>query len=298
MLLSMTGFGEARHQCDRIHLGVEVRTVNNRYLKVSVRGSDPYPMMEGELEKVVRKYVRRGTVTVHLRCDRGSSATDFVLNPVALRSYVDQIRSMTQLAGFPELASVLMPQIMSLPGIAPQSGSHSGRPPEDELAIVEATLERALKELQSMRHAEGRSMADELLVHRSTIHGQLAGIRSRVPAVVAGHRSRLRERVGNVLAEHQISLRAEDLIREVAIFADRSDVSEELIRLESHLEQFDAIVNRESDSPGRKLEFLVQEMGREANTIGSKAGDVTISMHVVEIKAALEKVRELVQNIE
>ena len=104
--------------------------------------------------------------------------------------------------------------------------------------------------------------------------------------------------MGNVLAEHQISLRAEDLIREVAIFADRSDVSEELIRLESHLEQFDAIVNRESDSPGRKLEFLVQEMGREANTIGSKAGDVTISMHVVEIKAALEKVRELVQNIE
>ncbi|WP_020469066.1 YicC/YloC family endoribonuclease [Zavarzinella formosa] len=298
MLLSMTGFGEARHQSDHLNLGVEVRTVNNRYLKVSVRGSDPYPMLETELEKVVRRFIRRGTVTIHLRCDRQSSGTDFVINPIALRSYVEQIRVITQAANCPDLAPMLIGQVLSLPGVAPQPGGHTGRPPDEEVAAVEATLEKALAELQTMRQAEGKSMAEELLNLRGAIHQQLAGIRTRIPGVVAGHRSRLRERVGTVLSEHQISLRAEDLIREVAIFADRSDVSEELTRLESHLDQFDTIVNRENDSPGRKLEFLVQEMGREANTIGSKAGDVAISLHVVEIKAGLEKVRELVQNIE
>lgn len=298
MLLSMTGFGEARHQCESLQLVIEVRTVNNRYLKVSVRGTDPYPMLEGELEKIVRRFVKRGTVTVHLRCDRKSSANDFSLNSVALKSYVEQIRSLSVSGGFLELLPSLSMQLLSLPGVVPQANSHAGRPPEDEIQVVEKTLEVALKELQAMRQVEGRSMADELFNHRATIHSQLAGIRTRVPSVVAGHRNRLRERVGHVLSEHQISLRSEDLIREVAIFADRSDVSEELTRLESHLEQFDNIVNRENDSPGRKLEFLVQEMGREANTIGSKAGDVGISMHVVEIKAALEKIRELVQNIE
>ncbi len=298
MLLSMTGFGEARHQGDQLNLAVEVRTVNNRYLKVSVRGTDPYPMLEPELEKVVRRFVRRGTVTIHLRCERQSSEAEFAINPVALRSYAEQIRRIASESGFADLTPILMGQLLSLPGIAPQAGALAGRPRDDEIAAVEATLEKALTNLQDMRRAEGQSMAEELLSLRGTIHAQLAGVRTRVPAVVAGHRNRLRERVATVLSEHQISLRAEDLIREVAIFADRSDVSEELVRLESHLEQFDNIIRRVDDSPGRKLEFLVQEMGREANTIGSKAGDVAISMHVVEIKAALEKVRELVQNIE
>ena len=141
-------------------------------------------------------------------------------------------------------------------------------------------------------------MADELLAHRQTIADHLGKIRDQVPAVVEGYRRRLRDRVGQALAEHNIAVRPEDLIREVAVFAERSDVAEEVMRLGSHLEQFETIVRTEDDGPGRKLEFLVQEMGRETNTIGSKAGDVGVSRHVVEIKAALEKVRELVQNVE
>lgn len=298
MLLSMTGFGEARYQSDALNIGIEVRTVNNRYLKVSVRGSDPYPMLEGDLEKIVRKFIRRGTVTIHLRAERKTAKADFVLNTDAFTSYAQQIREIAHQANLTEFTPVLMAQLLSLPGVAPQPGSLTGRPSDEEIAIVEQILEESLTGLQAMRQIEGKSMADELLNLRSTIHTQLVGIRQRVPAVVAAHRNRLRERVGTVLSEHQISLRAEDLIREVAIYADRSDVSEELVRLESHLEQLEAVIRKESDSPGRKLEFLVQEMGREANTIGSKAGDVNISFHVVEIKAALEKIRELVQNIE
>ncbi|HKA08657.1 MAG TPA: YicC/YloC family endoribonuclease [Gemmataceae bacterium] len=298
MLLSMTGFGEARFQGENLTLSVEVRTVNNRYLKVSVRGSDPYPMLEPELEKLVRKYVRRGTVTIHVRCDRQVRGTDFALNVVALRSYLEQVKAVSDQIGWQVPMSALLGQILALPGVAPEPGGITGRPPDEEFATVERTLEAALTRLQTMRQQEGRAMADDLLAHRQTIADQLGEIRRAVPLVVESYRQRLRDRVSQALAEHNVTLRPEDLIREVAIFAERSDVSEEVSRLGSHLEQFESIVRTEDDGPGRKLEFLVQEMGREANTIGSKAGDVAVSRHVVEIKSALEKVRELVQNVE
>jgi uncharacterized protein (TIGR00255 family) len=298
VLLSMTGFGEARHQGDDLTLSVEVRTVNNRYLKVSVRGSDPYPMLEPELEKVVRKYVRRGTVTIHVRVDRQGRGSDFALNPVALRSYVEQIRAVCDQVGWQVPVSAVLGQVLVLPGVAPEPGGVSGRPPDAEFAAVERTLDAALRKLHAMRQQEGRAMGEELLGHRPAVADQLGRIRDQVPAVVEAYRQRLRDRVGQALAEHNVSLRPEDLIREVAVFAERSDVAEEVMRLGRHLDQFEAIVRTEDDGPGRKLEFLVQEMGREANTIGSKAGDVGVSRHVVEIKAALEKVRELVQNVE
>ena len=294
----MTGFGEARHEGPGLALSVEVRTVNNRYLKVSVRGSEPYPMLEPDLEKLVRKFVRRGTVTIHVRCDRLGRSGDFVLNAVALRSYLEQVRAACDQVGWQVPLSAVLGQILALPGVAPEPGGVSGRPPDEEMSAVERTLETALGRLQAMRQQEGRAMADELLVHRETIAGHLGQIRDMVPAVVENYRQRLRDRVGQALAEHNVSVRPEDLIREVAVFAERSDVAEEVTRLASHLEQFEAVVRTEEDGPGRKLEFLVQEMGRETNTIGSKAGDVAISRHVVEIKATLEKVRELVQNVE
>jgi uncharacterized protein (TIGR00255 family) len=294
----MTGFGEARWEGVGLGLSVEVRTVNNRYLKVSVRGSEPYPMLEPELEKLVRKVIRRGTVTIHVRCDRQGRGTDFVLNAVALRSYLEQVRTVCDQVGWQVPVASLLGQVLALPGVAPEPGGVSGRPPDDELAAVERTLEIALGRLQAMRQQEGRAMADELLAHRQTIADHLGRIRAQVPAVVEAYRQRLRDRVGQALAEHNVTLRPEDLIREVAVFAERSDVAEEVTRLASHLEQFETIVRTEDDGPGRKLEFLVQEMGRETNTIGSKAGDVGVSRQVVEIKAALEKVRELVQNVE
>jgi uncharacterized protein (TIGR00255 family) len=294
----MTGFGEARHAADGLTLSVEVRTVNNRYLKVSVRGSDPYPMLEPELEKVVRKAVRRGTVTIHVRCDRRGRGGDFVLNAVALRSYLEQVRAVCDEVGCQAHLPALVAQVLSLPGVAAEPGGVSGRPPDDELAAVEKTLEAALARLQTMRQQEGRAMADELLCHRRSVADHLGQIRDLIPRAVEGYRQRLRERVGQALAEHNVAVRPEDLIREVAVFAERTDVAEEVMRLGSHLDQFEQVVRHETDGPGRKLEFLVQEMGRETNTIGSKAGDVAVSRHVVEIKAALEKVRELVQNVE
>jgi uncharacterized protein (TIGR00255 family) len=162
---------------------------------------------------------------------------------------------------------------------------------------MERVLGQALGRLQAMRQEEGRAMAQELLSLRDHIGGHLAAVRERAPRVAVLYRDRLLERVRGLLAEVDVQLDRSDLIKEVSIFAERSDIAEEVVRLASHLDQFQGIVN-EPESAGRKLEFLTQEMFREANTIGSKAGDVDISRHVVEIKGALEKIRELIQNVE
>ena len=297
MLLSMTGFGEARFQGESLTLAVEVRAVNNRYLKVTVRGSEPYPMLESELEKVIRKHVRRGTFLVHVRCERQQRPQDFRVNSIALSSYLEQIASICAELGLQNLTSALAGQVLALPGVAPEPG-FMGRPADTEWEAVEQTLEGALKRLNAMRRDEGRAMADELLAQRAALSVQLDRIREHLPSVTDNYRNRLRERMAQALAGHGVTVDANDLLREVALFCDRSDVAEEVTRLYSHLDQFEDIVRKENDGPGRKLEFLTQEMFREANTIGSKAGDVVISRHGVEIKSILEKIRELVQNVE
>lgn len=298
MLLSMTGFGEARHQSDALAVGVEVRAVNNRYLKVTVRGTEPYPMLEPELEKVVRRHVRRGTLLVHVRVERKAKAADLSLNTAALAAYLAQIQKACDAAGLPQAyQGSVFAGVLALPGVAPESG-FIGSPPEDEWPAVEKTLEAALKNLDAMRREEGRAMAAELLAQRQHIAGQLDAVRQQLPGVMADYRQRLIDRVRQALKDSAASVEPEHLVREVALFADRSDVSEEVTRLASHLDQFAEVVRKGDDGAGRKLEFVVQEMGRETNTLGSKAGDVSVSRHVVEVKAALEKIREMVQNVE
>jgi uncharacterized protein (TIGR00255 family) len=296
VLLSMTGYGEARYQSDHLNLAVELRALNNRYLKVSLRAPEPYHLLEPEFEKVVRRTVRRGTLQVHLFCQRQSAPQDFQINAVALRSYLSQLRPLCAELNLPDQGNSLLGQVLALPGVVPEPGS-LGAHLEEEWPLIERVLEEALTRLQAMRTEEGRAMAQELLQHRDQIADHLAKIRAHSPEVVAAYRDRLLDRVRSLLTELDVQLDRSDLIKEVAIFAERSDIAEEVARLASHLGQFQDIMN-ESESAGRKLEFLTQEMFREANTIGSKAGDVEISRHVVEIKSVLEKIRELVQNIE
>jgi uncharacterized protein (TIGR00255 family) len=293
----MTGFGEARTQTDTVAAAVEVRAVNNRHLKVTVRGSDPYPMLEPELEKVVRRHVRRGTLLIQVRVERPAQAADLTLNTAALGAYLRQIQDACAKAGTPEYAAPLLAGVLALPGVSPESARH-GSPPDEEWPVVEKTLEDALRKLDSMRRDEGRAMANELLLHHRHVKDQLEMIRQHLPAVMADYRQRILDRVKQAVADAGVAVEPQHLVREVALFADRTDVAEEVHRLTSHLDQFADVVRKGDEGAGRKLEFVVQEMGRETNTLGSKAGDVTISRHVVEIKATLEKVRELVQNVE
>jgi len=297
VLLSMTGYGEAHYQSERLSLSIELRALNNRYLKVSVRAPEPYNLLESEFEKVVRRTVRRGTIQVNLRCDRQHTLQDFQINAIALRSYLEQLRALEKELGREGVGSdSLLAQVLALPGVVPEPGNSTFRW-QEEWPLLEDVLEKSLTRLQAMRQEEGRAMTQEFLQYRDHIATQLAEIRLRMPGVVVAYRDRLHERVRNLLAELDIEIDRSELIKEVSIFAERSDIAEEVVRLASHLDQFQEIMN-EPESPGRKLEFLTQEMFREANTIGSKASDVEISRYVVEIKGTLEKIRELVQNVE
>jgi len=292
----MTGYGEARFQSDHLTLSIELRALNNRYLKISVRAPDPYHLLEAEFEKVIRRQVKRGTLQIQLRCERQSAPQDFRINPVALASYVHQVRELSPHLGLSDRGDVLLSQVLMLPGVVPEAGA-STHSLHDDWPLIEKVLLDALAQLQTMRQEEGRAMAGELLAHRDAIAAHLNIIRQRAAAVAAAFRDRLLERVRNLLKELDVKVDKNDLIREVSIFAERSDIAEEVVRLATHLEHFREILD-EDESPGRKLEFLVQEMSRETNTIGSKAGDVEISRQVVDIKGTLEKIRELVQNVE
>jgi uncharacterized protein (TIGR00255 family) len=296
VLCSMTGYGEASYQADDLHLQIELRSVNNRYLKISLRAAEPYNLLEAEFEKVIRRVIRRGTIQVHLRCQRQFSAQDFRINASSLQSYVHQVRELAGTLKLGDQWPMLLTQVLALPGVVPEPATASLNM-EEEWPIVSRVLEQALERLQAMRQEEGRAMAQEMLQMRDHIALELEQIRAQIPRVAVLYRDRLYDRVRGLLSELDVQIDRSDLIKEVAIFAERSDIAEEVVRLASHLEQFQEIVN-EPESAGRKLEFLTQEMFREANTIGSKASDVEISRHVVEIKGTLEKIRELVQNVE
>jgi uncharacterized protein (TIGR00255 family) len=290
----MTGYGEARHQSDTLQLAVELRAVNNRYLKITVRSPEPYNLLESEIERVLRRVVKRGTIQVQIHAQRQAQAQDFRLNPVALKAYYDQMRLMQKQLGVQ--AEVPLASLLPLPGVVPEPEFGSADL-DAEWRTLEPVLDAALKKLQAMRAEEGQAMAKELLSLCDQVACELERIKARAPQVVADFRDKMFERVKSLLRELDVQIDRSDLIKEVSVFAERSDITEEVVRLGSHVAQFHEIV-KEPESPGRKLDFLTQEMFREANTIGSKANDVEIAKRVVEIKGAIEKIRELIQNVE
>lgn len=290
----MTGFGEARLQNEAWSVGVEVRTVNNRHFKMNAKITEPYGALEPDLEKLIRATIRRGTVTLQVRFDRPRRSEDYRINTVALTSYRDQLQALqghdSPGGGF-DLGALL-----ALPGVVEDRKASSENPLDDWPALASVVVE-AVKRLQVSRAEEGRAMGEELLDFGKTLAGHLDRIAERGPTVVTGYQARLVDRVQSLVQGHGVTIETKDLIREVAILAERADVTEEIVRLKAHLSQFVEVIH-ESESAGRKLEFVVQEMGRETNTIGSKANDVEISRSVVEIKGLLEKIRELIQNVE
>lgn len=298
MLLSMTGFGDARGSGPGFTVAVELRAVNNRHLKLSVRGTDPYPQFEADIEKIVRQVVRRGSVTAQIRVAREKPAGETGLNVAAVRSYLAQLKAACEAEGVPEALPGVAAGILDLPGVAGESAPAGGLP-DDEWPVVQKTVAAALAKFDASRKDEGRQMAAELMTQHGVMTTVVDDIRKHLPTVVAAYRERILERVRAAVAEAGVNVEPAHLIREVAAFADRTEVAEEVTRFAAHLDQFAEVVRAGApDGAGRRLEFVVQEMGREANTLGSKAGDVAVSRLVIELKAALEKVRELIQNVE
>lgn len=294
MLLSMTGFGEAHRQADGVGVSVELRTVNNRYLKLTVKCGEGYSALESEIEAVVRSFVRRGSLQVNLRVDRTKASDDYQLNVDVLNTYRRQLDALAKQWHEPD--PVPLAVLLQLPGTVSEHVT-TADDAERDWPLIKQTLIAALENLAKMRADEGRAMAADLKANCDLIAAELKHVEARAPGVVAQYRERLADRIQTILSEFQVKLDPSDLIREVSLFADRSDISEECVRLRSHLVQFDEIMALE-ESSGRKLEFLTQEMFREANTMGSKANDTTIARHVIDIKAAIERIKEMIQNVE
>ncbi len=290
----MTGHGEARTQRDDLSVGVEVRTLNSRYFKLSVRAGECFLALEPRIEAVVRKRIRRGTVQIAVRIDREATPDRYRLSGAVLQGYRDQLEGLCDKLHVAE--SVHLEALLGLPGVIDEQAALVACTKAD-WPIIEQTLTEALRNLDEMRRDEGRAMADDLASNCHSIQEQLKHISKRAPLVAESYRARLTDRLNKILSDHGTQIEPSDVVREVGSFAERSDISEELVRLRSHIDQFQTIAQL-PESSGRKLDFLTQEMFREANTIGSKANDALIAGHVVEVKAMIERMREMIQNIE
>ena len=292
----MTGFGESHSGQDGLAVAVEIRTINNRFFKLAVRTTEGYAALEPLVEAVVRQTIHRGTVQVNVWVDRRPSPDDYRINVDVLERYRQQLLAQmdkwqTQRKGDPPLEALL-----ALPGVVDDAAAKAVDAVAD-WPLIQRTLQAAMGNLGRMRRDEGRAMAADLAANCRAAAASLERVERRAPLVVEDYRNRLFERLRKVLAELQVTLEPADLIKEVSLFADRGDISEEIVRLRSHLEQFQATMEL-PESSGRKLDFLTQEMFREANTIGSKGNDVEIARHVIEIKTAVERIREMIQNVE
>jgi uncharacterized protein (TIGR00255 family) len=290
----MTGFGEAHRQQDALAVAVEVRTINSRFFKCAVRIDEGFGSLEPRIEALVRGCVRRGTVQVNVRVERTRSAEDFKINAEVLDRYRRQLESLRQQWGLAE--EVPLAALLPLPGVVDEgAGGQAGA--DAQWPLIQETVCAALDNLAQMRTQEGRTMAADLLTNCRAAAASLQEVERRAPLVLAAYRTRLEERLKKSLAEFEVVLDPADVIKEVSLIAERGDISEEIVRLRSHLGQFEKIMDL-PESSGRKLEFLTQEMVREANTIGSKSNDLEIARHVIEIKAAVERIREMIQNVE
>jgi len=294
VLLSMTGHGEALVRNGDSAVAVELRTVNNRYFKLTARVGDGNASLESCIESIVRARVRRGTVQVQVRLDRPPTAEQFPINVTVLTHYREQIESLAENWNGP--TEVALESLLMLPGVTNADASQA-TVGDDDWPQVKAALEAALESLAQMRRDEGQAMARDLSANCAVIDGGIEQIGERAPKVSEWYRERLTERLNRLLADYDVRVEPADIVREVGLFAERSDISEELVRLRSHVEQFRTVMEL-PESSGRKLDFITQEMFRETNTIGSKANDPEIARHVVEIKAAVERMREMIQNIE
>ncbi|MEG2988358.1 MAG: YicC/YloC family endoribonuclease [Oscillospiraceae bacterium] len=288
----MTGYGRGEEKRNDRTIVVEVRAVNNRYLDCTVKLPRAYIFAEDAIKARVQKEISRGKVDVFVTVVEGAAegATVTVNQPVAegylaaLRSLRDTYSltddiSVSLLAGFPEVLMV-----------------EKAKGDTDEIAAdLCAVLDLALADFNTMRAREGEKLAEDLLSRAKTIETLTAYVEERSPQTVSEYRTRLGNKMAEVLQNSALS--EDRILTEAAIYADKVAVDEETVRLRSHLSQLKELLAK-GGATGRKLDFLIQEFNREANTIGSKCGDIEMTRHVVDIKAEIEKIREQVQNIE
>ena len=242
---------------------------------------------------MLREKLGRGSVTFILKMRSDSAELAYHLNIPALNSYLEQLKSVQGIENF---VRIDLAALVSLPGVCQEP-----RDVSDEIErhgpVIRDLTAKAIIKLAAMRKREGEVLFADLMKHVTLIRGNLKEIAALAPTVVEDYHRRMRERVNKLLAQAEIQISQVDLIKEVAVFAERADIAEEITRLTAHMASFEQSC-REGEHGGRKLDFIAQEMLREANTIAAKANDAEIARRIIEIKGAIDRVKEQVQNIE
>ncbi len=294
MLSSMTGFAEVSTESEGIVYTVEIKTVNNRYLKTSLRLSDSVSFCEEEVEKRIRGSLHRGMINYWLHLHNISGPALYDVDTVVINKYIKTLRDVAAENSLEY--QINLADLLTLPGAVQPALPDPEQAEKMKQVILELT-DKALEKLRRMRLCEGQALENDLLMHCEAIRDRVERIRERMPAVVEEYHERLSRRTEELLKEAKLKMDESLLAREVALFAERCDIAEELARLDSHIEQFRNACKK-GDNVGRKLDFISQEMLREANTIASKAGDSGVCGMVIEIKCAIDRIKEQVQNIE
>jgi len=291
MINSMTGYGDAEGQLDGVTYIVEIKGVNNRYFKPKIKLPETVAFLEERVYELLHRSIERGSVDYVLRMKNASADMLFEINVNALTVYLNKLKTITG-SGVPMDVGGLL----TLPGILEPMRPDAQKSKSVSQFVLELSG-KAIEDFKQMRRAEGAELEADLLKNCGEIHRHLEKIRQRKDLVLQQYHERLRSRVDELLSGVNIKLDPDTLSREIAVFAERCDISEELTRLDSHLKQFEENCKTDGQA-GRRLDFLGQEMLREANTIASKAADAEIAHYVVDIKCCIDRLKEQVQNIE
>ena len=294
MIKSMTGFGRGEYTDGKRSIIAEIKSVNHRYSDITVKMPRRYTFAEDKIKNAVKDKIRRGKVDVSIIVENiTENDVNIKLNSMLAKQYYDNL---TELRGEFDLSGDISLQFLaSLPDVMKAIPDV-----EDEEEITKAILEavsEAAANLEKMRAVEGEKLAEDLIAKGEHIKEILDKIAERAPQVVTDYTARMKERIQELVGS-SVQVPEDRILVEAAVFADKCAIDEEITRLNSHLIQLKTIIGEKEQPVGKKLDFLVQEMNREANTIGSKANDIIITNYMLEIKSEIEKIREQVQNIE
>lgn len=292
MIKSMTGYGSARGSAEGFEITVELKSVNNRYLDTSVRLPRSFMFAEDAIKSAVQSHISRGKVDVFVTVDSsGADDTVVKINEPLLKGYIDAVSRIAEeyslVNDLSALSAARFPEVLSV--------EKNGLDADALSAAVAEITQQALCDFDAMRLREGEKLRDDVMSRLNRIDELVAAVEKAAPETVEAYRRRLEQKMQEVLGTAGID--ESRILAEAAIFADRIAVDEETVRLRSHMAQLSGMIN--GDSPtGRKIDFLIQEFNREANTIGSKCQNSDVAHIVVELKSEIEKIREQIQNIE
>ena len=294
MIKSMTGFGRSEYSDGKRNIVCEIKSVNHRYSDITIKMPRRYSFAEDKIKQAVKEKLVRGKVDVSINVENiTENDINITLNELVAKQYYDNLKSLKEKFELP--GEVTLQFLANMPDVIKAIPDV-----EDEEEITKTLLipvREAAKNLETMRAVEGEKLKDDLINKGEGIKAILDKIEERAPLVSKEYMEKLRTRIAELI-DGAVEIPEDRILVEAAIFADKCAIDEEITRLNSHLVQLRNILLGKEETVGKKLDFLVQEMNREANTIGSKANDITITNHMLDIKAEIEKIREQVQNIE